>query len=366
VSFLNRLAARIAAGPTPAQGPRPVTLRPKGLTGRLARVDEEEEATALRRQGSGTPARRGAPLSRQAAEEEEEEAQPLRRLDSEEEEQAQALRRQGREGAARRSAGLPRQEHEEEEEVQALRRQEREEEEAEGLQAARLARQATEEGEEEEAQALRRQEREEEEPAQPLRRQEQEEEEGLQAARLRRQPAEEEEEEEEEAQALLRRQEHEEEALQGERLARQETGEEEEAELQALRRQGPDLEGLDPETANKPEELAGEPEPPTALAVRRSEAGPAPVAPVEPGPPPPGGDGRAPFAGPDAPLGGPLDLDLTPPGPVVETPPPGFTRPSVLIEQLDVLIHEPSPARPGAGRRQERSRAVRARLLRRL
>ena len=44
----------------------------------------------------------------------------------------------------------------------------------------------------------------------------------------------------------------------------------------------------------------------------------------------------------------------------------GFERPSVVIDQLDVLIHEPAPAKSATTAMQARSRAVRARHLRRL
>ena len=222
------------------------------------------------------------------------------------------LRPKGLTGASARKAGptntLSRQE--EEEEARSLRRQEEEEEEAQPLRR--------QEEEEEEVQALQRQE--EEEEAQPLRRQV--------------------EEEEEEAQALRRQ--------------------EEEEEAQTLRRLEDDPSRLDPENSPPPDEVSGEPEPPTALAIRRRETGAA-IGEATASPP---GDGHQLGGDPgfDAPSVGHVYLPEAGFAPSAQS----FERPSVTIEQLDVVIHEPAPARTGPSPMQARSRAVRARLLRRL
>ncbi|MBS9405396.1 hypothetical protein KG088_17450, partial [Halomonas sp. TRM85114] len=206
----------------------------------------------------------------------------------------------------------------EEDEMQALRRQPEDEDEMQALRR--------QPEEEDKTQALRRQPEEEDE-MQALRRQPEDEDE-MQA--LRRQP-----EEEDEMQAL-RRQPEEEDEMQA--LRRQTEVEEEPVHM--LRRAGSRL-GLDPETAPFPEEMRDEGEPSPLSALRREDA-------VAVGMPP----AFDPVAMPGAP---PID------------PPHGdrFTRPAVHIDQLDVLIHEPAAA-PGAGHNADRSRAIRARYLRRL
>ena len=221
--------------------------------------------------------------------------------------------------------------------MQTLRRQAEEEEEP----AQALRRQSEEE--EEEMQTLRRQAEEEEEPVQALRRQEQEEEEPAQA--LRRQ----EQEEEEESLQTLRRQTEEEEEEPLQTLRRQ--SEEEEEEMQALRRAAAGPESLEPDKVPIPEETRDEAEPPTVTALHREALTTA-------------NSGMNDFAHGDFGLidsgigihAGVTGLDSTG---------DGFNRPSVQIDQLDVLIHE--PAKTGdSSRSVDRSRSIRTRYLRRL
>ncbi|MEM7505594.1 MAG: hypothetical protein AAF415_02525 [Pseudomonadota bacterium] len=169
--------------------------------------------------------------------------------------------------------------------------------------------------EEEELQTLRRQ-GEEEAEAQPLRRQE--EEEALQTVRRK--------EEEEELQTLRRQ-------------------EEEEAEAQPLRRMEAAPETLDPESSAMPAEIAQDPEPPIANPLRRD---------VAPSTPTPTTAHPIEMPGLDAGLMGPEPMPM----------PQSFERPSVQIDQIDVMIHEADPASRTV--QPDRSRALRARYLRRL
>lgn len=184
-----------------------------------------------------------------------------------------------------------------------------------------------------------------EEEAQPARIARQEEEEEAQPTRVVRQ------EEEEEAAQPLRRQPDEEgeEAVMTVRRAR-------------LRRaERPDEPELDPKTALPDATPMDEPEPSdlrATRAVRRSGA-PLPAA-AAPSPPP-----GPPLAGET--LG---DAPAFAPPPAVFSAPPGAAqegrlgRPIVVIDQVDVLIHE--PAAPSSARAPGASRTMRARYLRRL
>jgi hypothetical protein len=212
------------------------------------------------------------------------------------------------------------------------------------------------EDEEEMLQTLRSME-EEEEAAQPLRRQQEAEEEEEALQTLRRQPQEEEEplqtlrrmEEEEEAVQPLRRQAGEEEEML-QTLRRQWT-EEEEA-LQTLRRQmpPPDATQLDPETTPVANEFAGEPDELTVRSLAR-EATPAAAAQgLPPAPPPIPTTAYEPAAFQPAPQAAPI--------------PAAPAAPKVVIEQVDVMIHEPAPAAPApGGLGADFSRRLRARYL---
>lgn len=304
MSFLTRLSARAARFPSTV----PVVM-PKGLVARqpvpVARAEEPAEE-----QETLSPARPAA--RRQETDEPQEEAS---RQETEEEPEAQ---RQAQE--------------EGEEEVAPLRRQE-------------------EEGAEEEPVApLRRQEKEEEEEVAPLRRQEQE-------------------EEEEEALAPLRRQEEEEEAQPMRAIARQEEVPlEETGETSSPRSQFE----LEPKAEPASPELVEAEEPLNAQALHRDMAPgyslpqPAPAAPgVAAGNPPanhPSGRSQSSAL--------PTDLFI-PESPALtgfHTPGTGpeLSRPDVVIDQLDVVIHEPAPAPGSQASRIDRGRAFRARYLRRL
>lgn len=290
MSLISRLLTRAGA-------PSGVTsLRPKGLAPlRREPAPAEEDAAPLRRA------------------EEEEAAQPLRRL--EEEEAAQPLRRMEEEPEA---APLRRAEAEEEE-AQPLRRMEEEDA------AAPLRRE-----EEEEARPLRRLE---EEEAAPLRRAEEEE---PDAAPLRRA-----ETEEAEDVQPLRRLEEEEDAAPLRRM--------EEEEAQTLRRlTPPDGHELTAENSPAPDELSG------ADDRFSSEAAPlrreAPIAPpAAQGEAPAGADGfPAPFRPPQF-FSEPAQAPLTRPEAPQPQPQQGAERAKVVIDQVDVVIHE--PAQPAASAR---------------
>lgn len=157
--------------------------------------------------------------------------------------------------------------------------------------------------------------------------------------------------------------------------------EEDEEEIQAAR--SLTTEDMLPENATPAEETAGEPEPPDLRALRRSPdapAAPATGAPAGWGPgadavvsevgdaaasaatPPPGtaavlvpSSFEAPDFAPDAMLAGPAGATSS------------ASRPRILIEQLDVVIHEPAPvATPSRDSGALSRGAVRARYLRRL
>ncbi len=324
MGLFSRLAERGAFSPRP-QTPAMVP-KDRGIGGRVRRQPEEEEESVQ-------PFR----LSRQ--EEEEDEAQAVRREVEEEEEEVRPLRRQAEEGEEEeaRPLRLRREAEEEEEGVQALRRQAAEDEEA---QPFRLRRQA-----------------EEEEEAQPLRRQEAENEETEEArpARLRR----EEQEEEEEVQALRRQAEPEEEAVQAWSVQRN------------ARPDDPDLDPANGPPADLP--VTDEDEPNPLMALRRepamSETGsgmsgaggyePAPAG-HSPGLDEPAGAGEAQESfEPHSLVPGSLSSLVGGPGAL-----PAGTGHDVVIEQVDVLIHEQAaaPAPPFSDRR----RIMRARYLKRL
>ncbi len=172
-------------------------------------------------------------------------------------------------------------------------------------------------------------------------------------------------------------------------------------------------EDMSPENARLPEEVAGEPEPPDLRALRRAALPPeddkepgaarapadlneeddanmrplrramGPIAATATAPAAPAmagtdmaagidaavdvsGDFWRPGLG-DAMLGGrdlPTD-DRAPPTTPFAPAPAGFARPQVIIDQLDVVIHEPASA-PARAARFDAGRALRARYLRRL
>jgi len=244
-----------------------------------------------------------------------------------------------------------------------VRRQEAEGDSEEVLAAAR-------EEEEEEIQPIRRQEKE-EEAIQPIRRQEEKDEEEV--APLRRQ-----EEEEEEIQPI-RRQEKEEEAIQPIRRQEEKDEEEQAMRMRAIARQEeipleespqpappPSQTDLEPDAEPVSQELAGEQEPSDLQALHRDIS--------------PGADLSAPAPQGETPASRPLAEALTP----FQTRAPNFpaglaipemvppttrmdeARPTVIIDQLDVLIHEPVTQARRAAPRQDRDRTLRARYLRRL
>lgn len=144
----------------------------------------------------------------------------------------------------------------------------------------------------------------------------------------------------------------------------------------ARRAAAPDPATLSPEDEQVPKALAHEPPPRDLRALRRDAAPPAaPAAAPAAAPMPPGG-ADAPFPvtpGPQttaetgpAPSSPSMTAPALPPfleGPL--TPQAVTERPSVVIEQVEVLIHEPAaPARRMGGA--DRSRLVRARYLGRL
>lgn len=245
-----------------------------------------------------------------------------------------------------------------------LRRQEQPEEQEEEMQRAP----AEEEPQEEEAQrSLRRntrpvrreeaEEQQEDEELAPLRRAENEEEPEEEVAPLRRQGKPEEEEDELQASRVIRR--AEEVPLEdGEKPLRQ-----------------PFQSDLDPANASAHPDLANEEEPPAMQALRRDAVATPPAAPIA--------DTAAPHdtahqdhATDDrSPLPATLPDFFTRNGGFdafdtadthASQPPNGNERPEVIIEQLDVLIHEPAAPPQPAAARADHSRALRARYLRRL
>ena len=288
----------------------------------MKRIAARSFATANAVAPKGYVRRQGEPGERR----EEEQAQPVRRQVEQEEEEMQALRRKPTdEEDAQQARALRRQAEEEEEELQTLRRAARDEEDE--ASAMPLRRQAEEE--EEQMQALRREPADEEE-AQPLRRQAEEEEDQLQT--LRRNAR---DDKEQQAQPLRRQAEEEEEEV-----------------AQPVRRMAGDPATLDAENSPFPEQMRDEPEP-ALSALRRdvmSAATPGPAAAVAPADNLP-----APAFDPGMPAMNGLSLP----------PDEGFTRANVHIDQLDVLIEEPTAA-AAAGRVPDRSRSIRARYLRRI
>ena len=340
MSFLARISYRAAR--LPSAVPR---VMPKGLAARqavpIARAEDaaEEEQTL-------SPARpAGLRLAqRQEAEEQEEE---VSRQETEEEPEAQ---RQPEEEGEEEVAPLRRQEGEEEETVATLRRQK--------------------EGEEEVA-PLRRQE-EEEETVATLRRQEEEE---LEAQRQPEENGEEEvaplrrKEEEEETVATLRRQEEEEEVQPMRAIARQEEVPLEETGQTSSPRSQIELE---PKAEPASPDLPAEQDPVDLQALHRViTPGPGlpPAAPATPGEPvgnhgaawPSGEPPRSPVLPATSRPESPAPAHFVPAG---FAPDPG--PPNVVIDQLDVLIHEPAPAPGRHAPRADRGRAFRARYLRRL
>jgi len=315
VSYLARLSARAVGQVSPT---RPA-ITPKGMPcGQPTMISREaEEPTEEKDRAAPLRTSRSATLHRQEEPAAEEKAAPLRR-----------------------KAARP----EEEEPVAApLRRQESEEGEEE---AAPLRRQAPEEGEEDVA-PLRRQAEEEEAESDvaPLRRQAKEEEAEGDAAPMRRQEEDGEEPEVSPKRVIARQEE----------VPVEETGQTEMPRPQA---------GLTPGAEPPLEEFAAEPEPPAMHALRRA-ALPA----SEPAAPAPRAGSVAPPAAEPAPtplqfrdrLGEPSIPQAGLFGTGHET-----KSPDVVIEQVDILIHEPSPPQARNTGRQDQGRAMRARYLRRL
>jgi hypothetical protein len=208
---------------------------------------------------------------------------------------------------------------------------------------------------EEEVAPLRRQE-EEEEAIQPVRRQEEEDE----LATLRRQQ---EEEEEEAIQPIRRQEDEEEQAMPMRAIARQEEIPLEESPQPAP---PPGQTDLEPDAEPVSQELAGEQEPSDLQALHRD---------ISPGPElsPPALQGETPASRPLAEALTPFQTQAPdfPAGSAIPEMLPSTTRmdearPTVVIDQLDVLIHEPVAQATRPAPRQDRDRALRARYLRRL
>lgn len=233
----------------------------------------------------------------------------------------------------------------------------------------RLAQRRTEEKEEkEEIATLRRQDDTEEEVVSPLRRQEMEEEE--KATRLMRQ-----EEEEEEEVAPLRRQETEQEVEEGPEARSMRTiARQEEIPLEDTGQTAPPptQAELEPGAEQPDQELAGESEPSELQALHRDIAtdpgGPAPTPATQTEPSekrsatvPPAE--TSPYFRPHVPL---FDDETVIPSGVAQGSRADESRPTVVIDQLDVLIHEPADSANRNLPDRSRERTFRARYLRRL
>lgn len=211
---------------------------------------------------------------------------------------------------------------------------------------------------EEELQTLRRQDEEDQDSLQPLRRQE-EEEENLQT--LRRQ----EQEDEESLQPLRRQEEEEEESAQP--LRRQEQEEEESA--HALRRvTAPDAQQLTAENSPQPDDLDPEPAMPTLRALHREAlaAGPENTTAGTPAfvDTTPGQEAPAlpAAAWTDGSASIPEAQDHFIPAP--RSPERAAERPRVVIDQIDVVIHEEAAAMAPASPTAALSRALKTKYLR--
>lgn len=208
-------------------------------------------------------------------------------------------------------------------EVAPLRRQEEEQEEL-----ATLRRQADEEGDEETVQTVRRQEEGDEEVAQPVRRQGEEEE-----------------------------------AMPMREIARQE-----EVPLEETSRPAPPpgQADLEPDAGPVSQELAVEQEPSELQALRREVS---PGADLSPPASPLGAQSSGSLADAPTPFQ-PREPDFAPGLGTFEmalsNSPMKETHPTVVIDQLDVLIHEQVAPAERTAPRQDRNRAMRARYLRRL
>lgn len=128
--------------------------------------------------------------------------------------------------------------------------------------------------------------------------------------------------------------------------------------MQTLRRlTPPDAQSLDTENSPRPDDLSGKPErieTEVASPLRR-EAAPAPAAAPAAAQAPPGWD-----AAPE----GPDFAELAPPVPFAPAPQSQKTPSQVVIEQVDVVIHEPAAtaaARPSTA--QDFARFARSRYL---
>lgn len=331
MSFLARLSARLS-------GPRhsaPLVL-PKGLpTAQAPAVARAEEAG----EEDETVSPKRPPVARQAENEGEDVSRQAEETAPEDDQVSasrvmarQTLRRQAEEAAEQDVAPLRRQEGEEEESVAALRRQEEDGEEA----VAPLRRQSGDE-EEGDVAPLRREAAAEEEPdAAPLRRQEAEEESEARPMR-----------------ATARR----------DAVPLEDTGQVAPPRSQAE---------LEPDAEPPIEDMAGEREPSELQALHRdmpTGPAPAPLGPAAPGEPSQSrpADGRSAepigYANPRLPPIG----DGTPfPPTATESIAVEDPRPTVTIDQLDVVIHEPAAPAERTTSPRNRDRAIRARYLRRL
>jgi len=232
--------------------------------------------------------------------------------------------------------------------------------------------------EENQLDAVRRQEEEEEAPAQTLRRAGVQEEEGPIQTLLRQT-----EEEEEPIQSLLRQEEEEEAPVQT--LRRRETEEEEASAVRPVRFISraeevpledtgqivppPNQENLEPDASPVSQELAGEEEPsdlqallrelPSNSALPRPPAAPAPNARLENRPIPETVTPDSSFLSQQ--LNG-METPSAPPRPHGDED----RRPQVIIDQVDVLIHEPASSADRGASQRSHERAMRARYLRRL
>lgn len=245
----------------------------------------------------------------------------------------------------------------EEEEIQTLRRAAAEEEEEPAQRAP------ADEEEEDPARAARRlprpasAEEEDEEPAQAIRRADPPEEEEP-ARTLRRAVSPAEEEDEPVARSLPPREEDEDKALPLRPLLRRAPPKPGEPEEEPLARLAPDADQLDPRTGPRPAWLSAEPEPDPLLTLRRAEA----AGPTATGTGWPAAAGEIAAAAPPVWPGedGPMIGPAIGPGPMAAE---RAERPRVVIDRIDVTIHEPAGGSGGTDLASGLARAMRSRYL---